>query len=391
MNGSNPRTWPGDGLEAVLRPTSQANGLPNEAYVSAQFADYEREHLLGRTWACIGFASDVPEPGDAKPVDWQGLPLLMLRDSADTLRVFHNVCSHRGQLLVSKPCRVKGGVRCPYHSWTYGLDGALRGTPHVGGPGVHESPEFDRGAHGLKPVRMAEWLDLVFVNLSGEAPGLERYLAPVLERWQPLWGEGGVAELRTAADHGRIELEVRANWKLAVENYCESYHLPWVHPGLNTYSRLEDHYNIVGEAPYAGQGSHAYRYAEHAGIALPRFAQWPQDRVETAEYIALFPNVLLGLQVDHAYAIVLHPVGHDRTLERVQLYYVGDDAVGPGYETSRRKLVEGWREVFVEDVWAVEGLQRGRHSPAFTGGVFSPAMDTPTHRFHRWVAEALRG
>lgn len=220
-------------LAAVDRPIEQARGLPNWLYTTAAGWSLERERLFAPTWACVGFGKDVPAPGDVRPVDLMGLPLILLRDHAGEIRVFHNVCSHRGLELVTEPCRVKHHLRCPYHSWTYGLDGSLTKTPMIGGPGRNDCPGFDRSRHGLKPVRSAVWFDVVFVNLSGTAPDFADHVAPL------------------------------------AENYA------------------------------------------------------------------------------------------------------------------------GWREIFAEDQEVVERMQRGRASPAYQGGAFSPAMDGPTHCFHRWVARQL--
>ena len=377
-------------LDGVLRDTAQAHGLPNEFYTGTEGAALERDRVFGATWACVGRASDVPRKGELVPVDLYGLPLFMLRDAADEVRVFHNVCSHRGQILVREPCKVQGVIRCPYHSWTYGLDGSLKGTPHLGGVGAHDAAGFDRKRHGLKPVRSQVWADQVFVDLSGEAAPFEEFIRPLVDRWRPFWGDEGPDLLRITLDGSSLEMEVQANWKLAVENYCESYHLPWVHPSLNTYSKLEDHYNISGISAFSGQGVTAYNLVDVAGTSLPRFPAWPADRARTAEYVALFPNLLLGLQADHFFALLIRPIAPDRTREELRVYYVGDEGREDRYEASRRSVLDSWKTVFTEDVWAVEGMQAGRASPAFTGGVFSPAMDVPTHDFHRWVAERLR-
>ncbi|MEM7296338.1 MAG: RHO alpha subunit C-terminal catalytic domain-containing protein, partial [Pseudomonadota bacterium] len=178
------------------------------------------------------------------------------------------------------------------------------------------------------------------------------------------------------------------NWKLAVENYCESYHLPWVHPGLNSYSRLEDHYNIEAQGCYAGQGSLVYRQLEQNGTKFPDFPALSEKWETGAEYISLFPNVLLGVHRDHAFAIVLEPKGLERTAEHIALYY-RPEAVGEEYAALRRENARLWKEVFTEDIFVVEGMQRGRHGPLFDGGKFSPAMDGPTHTFHHWVARQM--
>lgn len=379
-----------DGLEAVLADTATASGLPNDCYTGEHAAALERERVFGRSWSCVGRASDVPRKGEVMPVDLYGLPLMLVRDGEDRVRVFHNVCSHRGQLLVREPCKVQGMIRCPYHSWTYGLDGTLRGTPHLGGVGRHEHAGFDRSQHGLKPVRSQVWADQVFVDLSGAAPAFDDCIAPLVARWRPFWGDDGIDLLRITQDGSCMEMEVAANWKLAVENYCEAYHLPWVHPGLNTYSKLEDHYNIAGTPGFSGQGVSAYNLVDVAGTALPKFPAWPATRERTAEYVSLFPNLLLGLQADHFFTLLIRPVTPSLTREELRIYYVGDEGRQDRYDASRRAVLESWRVVFGEDVWAVEGLQAGRRSPAFRGGVFSPAMDVPTHDFHRWVAERLQ-
>jgi choline monooxygenase len=136
----------------------------------------------------------------------------------------------------------------------------------------------------------------------------------------------------------------------------------------------------------SGQGSHSYDYSDVAGTALPVFADWPADQAKNGEYIALYPNVLLGVQLDHAFAIILHPLSHNKTLESLQLYFLGEGASSERYAENRQSVLDAWEIVFREDIFAVEGMQAGRQSPGYQGGVFSPVMDESTHHFHRWVA-----
>ncbi|MEH6633012.1 MAG: aromatic ring-hydroxylating dioxygenase subunit alpha [Halopseudomonas aestusnigri] len=378
-----------ESLQAVLKPIEQARGMPNASYTAKDFFPVERDNILGKTWACIGFASDIPAKGYAKPIDFMGLPLVVLRNRKDELNVYHNVCSHRGRKLVQEETKIQGMIRCPYHSWTYDLNGGLRGTPHIGGVGEHTAEGFSCEGNGLREVRSAIWMDMIFINLSGDAPSFEEHISPLEQRWMPFWGESGLSELRRVNSESGLEIEVNCNWKLAVENYCESYHLPFVHPALNTYSRLEDHYNIEQDDRFGGQGSLAYNLADTAGTKLPIFAEWPEDKLRHAEYIAIYPNVLLGIQADHAFAMLLEPVAHDKTVEHLRVYFVGEEATGDDCAISRSAILESWRIVFDEDIAAVEGMQLGRSSPAFQGGVFSPVMDGPTHHFNKWVAQSL--
>ncbi|MFT5740600.1 MAG: choline monooxygenase, partial [Gammaproteobacteria bacterium] len=140
---------------------------------------------------------------------------------------------------------------------------------------------------------------------------------------------------------------------------------------------------------FGGQGSYAYRLSDEAGTALPRFPEWPEAMLEQAEYVSFYPNVLLGIQADHAFTLIIEPIACDRSIEHLRLYYVGDEALADEHAASRNATLESWRVVFSEDIDAVEGMQRGRSSPGYRGGVFSPVMDNPTHHFHQWVARKL--
>ncbi|MGF1610645.1 MAG: aromatic ring-hydroxylating dioxygenase subunit alpha [Kiloniellales bacterium] len=369
-----------------MLPISQASGLPNQAYTSADYALFERDHLLAHTWTCIGTGASIAGPGDARPLSLMGLPLLLLRDHQSTIKVFHNVCSHRGMELLSAPAKLGKGIRCPYHSWVYDLDGRLRATPHLGGPGQRHCDGFQPQRHGLRAVRSAVWFDQVFVDLSGTAPPFDEFVAPLAARWAAF----DPALLRHGGDDSRFTIELQCNWKLAVENYCEAYHLPWVHPGLNSYSRLEDHYNIMFDDRFSGQGSRVYNPRLAAeGPDFPHFPGLPTEWNKQAEYIALYPNLLLGVHRDHIYAVRIEPLGPDRTREHFEIYYVGEMPLDEAYRARRVANAAAWRQVFEEDRGVVEGMQRGRASPAFSGGAFSPAMDGPTHCFHRWVAGQL--
>lgn len=373
-------TTPSPSLEAVMRPVETARGLPNEHYIDdAVFAEESKAVLLNN-WSGIGFGKDVPNAGDVKPIDFLGQPLLLARDQDGTVRVFQNVCRHRGMILVEGAKNITGAIRCPYHSWCYSLAGELKATPHVGGPGNNAHDEIKRGDLGLMEVRSYIWRDVVFVNVSGDAPAFEDYAGDVMKRWsefdQPIYHGGASSS---------FQLEVKTNWKLAVENYCESYHLPWIHPGLNSYSRLEDHYNIEQPGSYSGQGTLVYQQLKLEGSeTFPDFENLSDKWDTSAEYISFFPNVLFGVHRDHAFAIVLEPKAIDQTVEHIELYY--SQPLDENFQPLLEKNAALWKEVFSEDIFVVEGMQKGRRGGLFDGGKFSPVMDNPTHIFHHWIA-----
>ncbi len=374
-------------LDLVLQPIVKARGLSNAYYTDTDLHEAEKRAVFFANWAGLGFAKDIPEPGDVKPFTYLGLPLFAVRDKAGTVRVYQNTCRHRGMILIDQPGKIKGAIRCPYHSWCYDLDGSLKATPHVGGPGNNTHPDMDRSQLGLYEIRAHVWRDVIFVNVSGDAMPFEEYSASARERWKefekPLFHAG--------ADSSFV-LEVNCNWKLAVENYCESYHVPWVHPGLASYSRLEDHYDIVQPLSYSGQGTHVYNpMLDEDGSSFGRFEGLSKKWDLAAEYLAFYPNVLFGVHGDHAFTIILEANGPESTSERVEIYYAQEEDTGPEKGELRARNTALWRGVFEEDVESVEGMQRGRHGVKFDGGTFSPAMDGPTHEFHRWIATQFKG
>ncbi len=370
-------------LSRVRQPVSHATGLPNGFYTDPEVFEAEKRVLFAQSWACIGFGKDVPENGMAVPVDFLGQPLLMVRDREGTLRVFQNVCRHRGMIMVEQPVKLNNVLRCPYHSWCYGLDGSLRTTPHVGGPGQNLHECVNRDDLGLLEVSSAELFDMIWVNIDGKAGPFEDFAKDLTRRWSEFTGR----RFYHGGADSSFALEVNCNWKLAVENYCESYHLPWIHPGLNSYSRLEDHYNIVEPMKFSGQGTVVYNPdLRDEGRSFVNF-EGLSDKWDTgAEYVALYPNVLLGVHRDHYYTILLVPHAHNRTTERVELYYAAPEMCLEDYARLRRQHAKLWKDIFIEDIFVVEGMQRGRAATLFDGGKFSPVMDEATHCFHDWVA-----
>ena len=372
-------------LSKVIKPIDEARGLPNNSYIDNAYYEAERKALFAGNWFAIGFGKDVDQPGCVQPIDFMGIPFLITRNRDGQVNVFQNVCRHRGVKLVTEPARLKGPITCPYHAWAYDLDGALRATPHAGGPNIHSHDSVPCEKLSLNKVRSYLWRDVIYVTLEDHTPAFEDYAKDLMTRWaefeQPVYSGG--------ADSG-FTLDLACNWKLGVENYCEAYHLPFIHPDLNSYSRLEDHYNILDDEGYAGQGSDVYNPTmSEDGTQFPTFANLSSKWDKGAEYCAFFPNVLLGVHNDHAFAIILTPAGPERTIERIELYYASQEAAQSAYDGLRATNAAMWKKVFEEDIQVVEGMQSGRHAPAYDGGKFSSVMDTPTHHFHKWVAHGM--
>ena len=378
-------------LDIVNKPIHQAHGLPNECYTSKEYTLVERKKLFEDKWIVIGSASSLKDAGDAKPIDLLGIPILIVRTKENQIKVFHNICSHRGLKLVNKPGKIKNVIRCPYHSWSYNLDGELMSTPHIGGMNIHEAPKFEKSKSNLKEIRSHIWLDLIMININNNEISFDEYIKPLSDRWEKFWPVKDRDLINHSKDYGYFKLNAKCNWKFVIENYCDSYHLPWVHPGLNSYSKIEDHYHIQGlPNRFAGQGTVAYNPKFVGNEKLPCFPSWPKHKENIAEYIALFPNVMLGIHKDHYYAYWLEPINHELTLEHMEIYYVGEEAANSKkFKSLREQNHKQWEDIQKEDVNIIQGMQIGRNSPVYNGGNFSPVMDNPTHHFHKWVVNNI--
>ena len=378
-------------IEVDKNPKETAHGLPNECYLNNDYLEFEKEKIFKNNWTMIGVASSVPNPGDAKPFNLLGIPILIVRNKENEVKVFHNVCSHRGFKLVDQECKLKNVIRCPYHSWSYDFNGKLTVTPHIGGLGKHEVDGFDKNNSNLKEIKSNIWMDLIFININSNAKPFEDFIKPLEDRWSKFISKKDQKLIRHSTDNGYFNMTVNSNWKFAIENYCESYHLPWIHPELNKVSNISDHYHIEDEnLNFSGQGSNKYSQQFDGNIKFTCFPNWPTELSEKSEYVSLYPNVMLGIHIDHFYAFWLEPISNNQTKEHFELYYVGDESASSDeFKDIREKNFAFWQEVMNEDVTAIEGMQNGRNSPAYNGGNFSPVMDTPTLMFHKWVATNL--
>ena len=360
-----------EALAALDAPGPVARGLASTAYTSEAFFALENERLFPASWVFAGFAHEVARPGDVMPVSVAGRPVLLVRGTDGALRAFHNVCRHRCLKLVDAPRNVGRAIRCPYHSWTYGLDGSLRITPYFGGRDARAAPPgFDRGAHGLAPVRAAAWHDWIFVNLDGAAPPVEEFTAPLERRL------GGLdfSEVRHLVT---IDLgEVAANWKLLMENFIEPYHVQFVH-SATTEQPLTDHYTVNDSGCLGSAVDVTGEAAREDTLSV------------SARYLTLFPNFVFGRYFPDQIGVHLNvPLAPGRTRQRRAVYTIGPAPAAP---EQAERIARLWRDVHREDHAMCERLQQGRASDvAAGGGVLSPAWEDSVRAFQRLVVDRLR-
>lgn len=371
MNQSLENVLGAEALAAFDAPGPIASGLPSVAYTSADFFALENAKLFRDSWVFVGFAHELAKPGDVNPVSVAGQPLLLVRNSSGQINAFHNVCRHRCLKLVDEPGNVGRVLRCPYHSWTYSLDGELKLTPYFGGREPRDTPEdFDRKSRGLVPVRFALWHDWIFVNLSGAAPEFDAFVAPLAG-----WLEG--IDFHRLEHLVTIDLgEVRANWKLLMENFIEPYHVQFVHSST-TDQPLGDHYTI-NEAGCLGSAVNVSTAAKRDGTLAV-----------SSRYLTLFPNFVLGRYFPDQIGVHLNmPAAADRTFQRRAIYVTSADMASAARAEQLAKL---WFDVHKEDHAVCERLQAGRASDiAFDGGVLSPVWEDSVKGFQSLVLAALR-
>lgn len=352
-----------------------AHGLPRATYISEDFLKAENQYLFASHWTFVGFAHETPDTGDVLPATAAGQPIVLVRSQTGEVNAFHNVCRHRGHPVVVQPCRGTKSLVCPYHAWTYDLDGRLKRTPHFAGYSKSiESFAYER--YGLRPIRCECWHDWVFVNLDGEAEPLERYLEPVSRRLEAV-------DFEHVTPIAKLDLGVvQANWKLLIENFIEPYHVPVVHSQSAGGQPLADHYMIVDGYCVGCAIDVSSESVSNGRDKLPQMLDM------STRYLMLFPNFVLAWYLPDQLGVHLNvPEAPDRTRQWRMIYHIGKDMPSGEYVQTLSNL---WTQVHREDHSVVESLQRGRASPILEdGGLLSPHWETSVRQFHKLVVDAL--
>jgi Rieske 2Fe-2S family protein len=362
--------------------------LPRAYYLSDDVFRLEAERILFKEWVCAGRSEELPNPGDFRVLDVAGEGVLVVRTRAGELRAFYNVCRHRGSVLClpsTGPAapgpdgRLGGSIRCPYHAWTYGLDGRLLGAPHLGA-----LTDEDRDAFSLHPVGLDTWGGFFFVNLDageGHGPGVEAQLGPIPERVRRY----ALADLRVAR---RITYDVEANWKVLAENYNECYHCGPVHPELCEVVpafRQDGGANLDWAAgiPHRPDAWTFTRSGTTNRRPFPGLS--PEERTRHKGELA-YPNLFLSLSPDHVAAFVLWPAGPSRTRVVCDFLFHPDEIARADFDPS--DAVDFWDLVNRQD-WAIcERVQQGMRSRAFRVGYYAPMEDLSLD-IRRYVRERL--
>lgn len=371
-----------DGFAQAFAPIEDASGLPNAAYWSDDWLALEQECVFRRSWVFAGAEAEIPVPGDMKPVEIGGAPLIILRDHDGAVQALHNVCRHRGAKLVTAPCN-KGSITCPYHAWNYALNGKLRARPHFKGP-----DQVDRFADGggdkldMVPVRVETWNGCIFVNVSGDAPDLADWLAPLINRTQGY----DFSAIRWA---GKLDFTVKANWKLVYENYMEGYHVFAIHPRLLKFAPMNVRWSGEWDQHVFYNDYIFPEIDEGRGEGLPHYPGLSDADAKRGLWFLSFPHFAAEVFPDQFSLLVSYPVAPNETREELHVFLIGDAADGAEFAEARAGVMQMWDDLNREDLGVLELLQEGRRSPAYDGGRLSPHWEGPTHQFGRRIVEKI--
>ena len=354
------------GLADFAKPSvvAGARTLEGRWYRSPEAFAAERARIFARDWICVGRLEQLECAGAFFVTEIAGESLIVARDASGAVHAFYNVCRHRGTRLCTEPSGTfAGSIQCPYHAWTYGLDGTLLAARMMA-----DVAGFDRAAFPLHEAATATFEGFVFVTLANEPVPFATSFAPLIGRF----ARWNIAGLRTART---IVYDLACNWKLAFQNYSECYHCPLLHPQLDRLSPSDSGRNDLSEGPFLG----GYSELRRAGSSLTTSgatARAPVGTVDGADlervyYYTIFPSMLLSLHPDYVMVHEVEPLAVDRT--RVVCRWLFEPAAieATGFDPS--DAVDFWDLTNRQD-WRVNELtQLGVSSRAYTPGMYANA------------------
>jgi len=305
-------------LRAVDRPLRRAATLPGPLFSDAQVFTDETRTLIQRSWVCVGRADEIPHPGDFRTYDIGGSGVIVLRDAEGDIRAYHNVCRHRGTRILEADSGTGLTVlQCPYHAWTYGLDGHLVGAPHM-----EQAEDFEPSENGLYTLRSEVWRGFLFLSVDPKVEPLRDYLGEFVERAAPY----PLERLRRAH---RVTYEIAANWKLIVQNANECYHCPGVHPQLVRLTPYRSGEEDLRKGPVFGGWMDfvdgARTLAPNGATSRRTFPGLSAEDLRRVYYYVLYPSNFLSLLPDYVTLDWFIPLSPERTRLVFDLYVDRDE------------------------------------------------------------------
>ena len=349
-------------------PLQEASTIPAPWYTDPRIEELERRAIFGANWQCVGRVEQVAQPGQYIAVQVAGEPVVVVCGADGKLRAFFNVCRHHAAAVAPEPGGSVKLFRCPYHGWSYGLDGSLKGTPDFAGV-----CNFDRAQTGLVPIAVDTWEQFVFVLLEAPQRSLNKYLGAMVSQAAPL----GISGLRFFESRAYT---LNCNWKVFVDNYLDGgYHVPYLHKGLNSVLDYAE-YTIENGERFCLQSSPMTASEEDAQVTATRTG-------ERAYYYWIYPNFMINLYQGVMDTNLVIPMGVDKTKVVFDFYFT-DISVEKQKQNAESVAVS--ERIQMEDLDICEAVQRGLSSRAYQAGRLSARREAGEHLFHRLLAKDLK-
>ena len=369
-------------FEKVLRPVEAAESLPPVCYVDEVLFEREMARGFRGGWVSVGRLDNLVVPGDYLALDVGGTPLLLLLDSSHQLRAFANTCRHRGMRLLPPGRGRCERIVCPFHAWTYGLDGALLTAPRMDG-----AVDFCNADYGLVAVPAASRAGFAFVNVDGAAAPIDAWLGDFEAVHRP-WR---LDDLITASSR---EFEVRCNWKIFLEVFNEYYHLQKVHPGtFSVYYASPDPLDKV-------TGNFSTQFGEHRGVSstgkvddgtqpLPPLPGLSGRNLLGTRYSWVYPNLTFAASIDAVWIFEAMPLAPALTRVNMTVCFPQASVEQADFATKLSAYERRMEAGLAEDIPVIETQQQGLSSSLARAGRYSPLYEPSVHAFHRWIAQLL--
>ncbi|MEA2780643.1 MAG: hypothetical protein QOK29_2187 [Rhodospirillaceae bacterium] len=363
----------------VMLPPMQAESLPGWCYTSEAFHRREIERIFSRSWICVGREDNLPRSGDYRTVNLCGTRLVVLRDNEGKIRVLDNVCRHRGTLLLEGNGNVPA-IRCPFHNWSYGLDGSLRGAPDM-----DQTAGFDRKDYGLPAYEATHWNGFIFTRLQKGGPSLEEQLGDMDRLVAPY----DLSEMRCAKQK---TFTVKCNWKLFLEVFMEDYHLKAVHKSsiAGTYTAPEVQERVNGDFatifdPH--KGTSALLTGEQQ-LALPPIESPTGTLPAGTRYMLFYPSFAFACTVDCMWFFEIHPDGPLRTQVTMSMCFPQTTLALDDFASKFSAYENRWAISMDEDIVVLEKQQQGMESGRFVPGRFSH-LEPVVSMFANWTVRRI--
>jgi phenylpropionate dioxygenase-like ring-hydroxylating dioxygenase large terminal subunit len=368
--------------EKTLNSIENALSINPAAYKDLDYFKAEKEKIFTNGWIPIGYTNNFNNDINIVETNIHNTPILLTKNRNEEINGFHNVCRHRGCKLVDNN-QTKKVISCPYHKWTYNLDGELKGTP------LFESTRDFKKANSLYPINVEINNNIIFGNLDNTVatppPSISMKSAfKLLSEYN----------LENCVIVKSKEYHIKANWKLLVDNFIEYYHLPAVHPELVTSSGMDQHVCTQKEGKYISFKTDPISQTDlpidpskmKLFSSINRNSKDKEDLTNVAHFKALFPNMFFFLFPNHIFSVIVTPISPTESIEKAVLMVEKNKPIPFNWVN---KLFEFYDKVNIEDIEICEEVQKGIMSERYEGGVMVPKYESTIHRYHKMLIEEM--